>query len=132
MREFANGIDDSKVEDTYDDRKWIWASSITVVDTKDRDYILTFLEWFATELAYELRDRKKVWDIIHVHIRYSTFKMKSHQMKYSSWVNRFKEIYPIAVKLFDELWDWSEINLVWLSVSWLKDEKVKQKPIFIF
>jgi hypothetical protein len=30
------------------------------VDNKDRDYILTFLEEFATELAYELRDRKKV------------------------------------------------------------------------
>jgi nucleotidyltransferase/DNA polymerase involved in DNA repair len=53
-------------------------------------------------------------------------------MKYSSWVNKFKEIYPIAVKLFDELWDWkNEINLVWLSISWLKDEKVKQKPIFL-
>jgi hypothetical protein len=30
------------------------------MDTKDRDYILTFFEEFATELAYELRDRKKV------------------------------------------------------------------------
>lgn len=129
--EYANGIDDSKVEDTYDERKWIWASSITRMDTKDRDYILTFFEEFATELAYELRDRKKVWDVIHVHIRYSDYKVKSHQMKYSSWVNKFKEIYPIAVKLFDELWDWkNEINLVWLSISWLKDEKVKQKSIF--
>lgn len=128
--EYANGIDDSKVEDTYDERKWIWASSITRVDTKDRDYILTFLEEFATELAYELRDRKKVWDIVHVHIRYSTFKFKSHQLKFHSWVNRFKEIYPIAVKLFDELWDWTEINLVGLSISWLKDERVKQKSIF--
>ena len=128
--EYANGIDDSKVEDTYDERKWIWASSITRMDTKDRDYILTFLEEFATELAYELRDRKKVWDIVHVHIRYSTFKFKSHQLKFHSWVNRFKEIYPIAVKLFDELWDWTEINLVGLSISWLKDERIKQKSIF--
>jgi hypothetical protein len=30
------------------------------MDTKDRDYILTFLEEFSTELAYELKDRKKV------------------------------------------------------------------------
>jgi nucleotidyltransferase/DNA polymerase involved in DNA repair len=58
--------------------------------------------------------------------------MKSHQMKYSSWVNRFKEIYSLAVKLFDELRDGSEINLVGLSISGLKDEKVKQKPIFSF
>ena len=130
--EYANGIDESKVEDTYDERKGIWASSITRMDTKDRDYILTFLEEFSTELAYELKDRKKVWDVINVHIRYSSFKMKSHQMKYSSWVNRFKEIYPLAVKLFDELRDGSEINLVGLSISGLKDENVKQKPIFTF
>ena len=131
MWEFANGIDDSKVEDIYDDRKWIWASSITKIDTKDREYILTFLEEFATELAYELKDRKKVWDIIHVHVRYTNYKHKSHQLKFANPINKVEEIYSLAIKLFDELWDWkSEINLVWLSISWLKDERVKQIPIF--
>lgn len=129
--EYANWIDDSKVEDIYDERKWIWASSITKVDTKDRDYILTFLEEFSSELALDLRNRKKVWDIIHVHVRYTDYKHKSHQLKFSNPINKAEEIYPLAIKLFDELWDWkTEINLVWLSISWLKDEKVKQTSIF--
>ena len=131
--EYANGIDDSKVEDTYDERKWIWASSITKIDTKDRDYILTFFEEFSSELALSLRDRKKVWDIIHVHIRYTDYKHKSHQLKFPGSIDKAEEIYSLAVKLFDELWDWkNEINLVWLSISWLKDAKVKQSSIFSY
>lgn len=131
LHDNANWIDDTKVEDTYDERKWIWASSITKVDTKDRDYILTFLEEFSSELALSLRDRKKVWDIIHIHVRYTDYKHKSHQLKFTNPINKAEEIYPLAVKLFDELWDWkSEINLVWLSISWLKDERVKQGTLF--
>ena len=131
LHDNANWIDDTKVEDTYDERKWIWASSITKVDTKDRDYILIFLEEFSSELALSLRDRKKVWDIIHIHVRYTDYKHKSHQLKFTNPINKAEEIYPLAVKLFDELWDGkNEINLVWLSISWLKDERVKQGTLF--
>jgi DNA polymerase-4 len=33
--DLANWIDNTKVEDNYDNRKWMWASSITRVDTHD-------------------------------------------------------------------------------------------------
>ena len=130
LHDFANWIDDSKVENNYDDRKCIWASSITKIDTKDRDYILTFYDWFAQELADSLKDRNLAWDTITVHIRYTNFSTKSHQHKLTNPINTADELYNISQKLFDELRNKKEVNLVWMSISWLSNSKFKQEWLF--
>ena len=130
LHDFANWIDNSRVENKYNDRKCIWASSITKIDTNDRDYILTFFEWFSKELALWLKDRDLAWDTLTVHARYVNFKSKSHQLKLLNPINSADEIYWISVKLFDELWDKKEVNLVWLSISWLIDVKYMQSCLF--
>ena len=130
LHDCANGIDDSKVEDTYDDRKCMWASSITRIDTKDRDFICTFFEGFSTELAIGLKDRNLAWDTLTVHIRYDDYKHKSHQSKLNNLINTPEEIYNNAIRLFDELRDKKEVNLVGLSISWLQKAAFKQRSLF--
>ena len=130
LHDYANWIDDSKVEDNYDDRKCIWASSITKIDTKDRDYILSFYQWFSEILALSLKDRDLAWDRLTVHIRYTDFSYKSHQMKLHNPINTIEELYTYAIKLFDELRDLKEVNLVWMTISGLQDVKFKQGALF--
>ena len=130
LHDYANWIDNSKVENNYDERKCIWASSITKIDTKDRDYILSFYEWFADELALSLKDRELAGDTITVHVRYTNFSVKSHQSKLPNAINTPGEIYTIAVKLFDELWNQKELNLVGVSISGLRNIKYKQTCLF--
>ena len=130
LHDYANWIDDSKVENNYDDRKCIWASSITKIDTKDREYILTFLEWFASELAFSLKEKDLAWDRLTVHVRYTDFSYKSHQMKLPNPINTIEELYTYATKLFDELWNKKDINLVWMTISGLQNVRFKQWALF--
>ena len=130
LRENANWIDNTKIENNYDDRKNIWSSSITQIDTKDRDYILTFLEWFSEVIALSLKERKLAWDILTVHIRYTDFSIKSHQCKLPNSINTPQEIYNSAITLFDELRNKKEINLVWISIWGLCNIKFKQDSLF--
>jgi DNA polymerase-4 len=130
LHDNANWIDNTKVENTYDDRKGIWASSITKIDTKDRDYILSFFQWFAAELAIWLKNRDLAWDRLTVHIRYTDFSIKSHQMKLHNPINTIEELYTYATKLFDELRDLKDVNLVWMSISGLQNIRFKQETLF--
>lgn len=132
LHDYANWIDDSKVEDTYDNRKCMGASSITRVDTKDRDFICTFFEEFSAELALWLKDRDLAWDTLTVHVRYDDYSHKSHQSKLGNLINTPDEIYKNAIRLFDELWDRSEVNLVGLSISGLRRSIFKKVPLFNF
>ena len=122
--------DNTKVEDNYDDRKCIWVSSITKIDTKDRDYILSFYEWFSEILALSLKDRDLAWDTLTVHIRYTDFSYKSHQMKLHNPINTIDELKVYATKLFVELRNKLDVNLVWLTISGLQDVKFKQGALF--
>ena len=130
LHDNANWIDNTKVEDTYDDRKGIWASSITRIDTKDRDYILSFFQWFSAELAIWLKNRDLAWDRLTVHVRYTDFSSKSHQLKLHNPINTTEELYVYATKLFDELWNKEDVNLVWMSISGLQDVRFKQWALF--
>ena len=130
LHDNANWKDNTKVEDNYDDRKCIWASSITKIDTKDRDYILSFYEWFSEILALSLKDRDLAWDTLTVHIRYTDFSYKSHQMKLHNPINTIDELKVYATKLFDELRNKLDVNLVWLTISGLQDVRFKQGALF--
>lgn len=126
----ANGIDNTKVVDNYGIRKWMWASSITKVDTHDPEFILSFIERFSIELELWLIDKDLWWNVISVWVRYTDFTHKSHQYKVSHLVNTADEIYLYARILFSELWHWEDINLVGISISWLKKAPFKQATLF--
>lgn len=130
LHDFSHWIDNSKIENNYNDRKCIWASSITKVDTKDRTFIHSFYEWFSYELAQTLKNKNLAWDTLTVHIRYTDFSTKSHQRKLNNLINTVEELYIYSTELFDELWNKQEINLVGLSISWLQDIKFKQIGLF--
>jgi DNA polymerase-4 len=112
LHDNAHGIDPTKVENTYDDRKCIGASSITKKDTKDREYILSFFQGFSEILALSLKERGLAGDRLTVHIRYMDFSYKSHQMKLLNPINTVEELLSYGTKLFDELRNLKEVNLV--------------------
>lgn len=130
MYDYCRWIDDSKVENKYDDRKSIWASSITKINTADREYISTFFEWFCYELGLILKDRKLAGQSLMVQVRYTDYSVKTHQRKLINLINQPIEIYNEAMQLFDEIWNKKEVNLVWVSIWDLKDVRLKQIELF--
>ena len=128
--ELANGEDNTKVIDNYDERKGMGASSITRIDTHDRDFIISFLERFAVELELGLMDKELSGNVINVWVRHTDFTYKSHQHRLSHLINTADKIYEYALLLFDELWHGEDINLVGLGISWLKKTEFKQNALF--
>jgi hypothetical protein len=45
-------------------------------------------------------------------VRYTDFSYKSHQMKLHNPINTIEELFTYATKLFDELWNNQDLNLV--------------------
>lgn len=130
MYDYCRWIDDSKVENTYDDRKSIWASSITRVDTVDIDFISTFFEWFSQELSILLNERNLAWQSITVHVRYSDYTYKSHQRKFQNLIFNSEDIFKNALILFEELRNKKSVNLVWITIWNLIDATYKQYRLF--
>jgi nucleotidyltransferase/DNA polymerase involved in DNA repair len=93
------------------------ASSITRIDTHDRDFIISFLERFAVELELGLMDKELSGNVINVWVRHTDFTYKSHQHRLSHLINTADKIYEYAILLFDELWHGEDINLVGLGIS---------------
>ena len=81
-------------------------------------------------MALSLKDRELAGDTITVHVRYTNFVIKSHQSKLPNAINTPDEIYTIAVKLFDELWNQKELNLVGVNISGLRNIRFKQVGLF--
>ena len=130
LYEFANGIDDSKVENQYENRKGIGFSRTLEEDTDDKLVINKYLKDFSKEISNSLRKRNLYAGTIVVTIRYSSFKTYNHQIKLENNTNIEKELYNYSKIAFNKLWNLEPIRLIGLRVVDLSSNRDIQLSIF--
>jgi len=119
--EFANGIDNSKVEPVHPDAKGIGNSTTLAKDAEDLDTIHKVLLSLSDSVASRIRKADSMAYMVSVEVKYNTFVKNSHQTTLSSPTNTSDTIYHTACRLFDELWDGTPVRLLGIRCSKLVD-----------
>ncbi len=127
IHRYANGIDDSPVNPDSEEAKGYSVSTTFEEDIKNIFDARTVLLMLADSVATRLRADGVSAYCIGVSVRTRDFKNSSHQKKLNEPTDITSEIYEIAEKLLDELWDTSTpIRLIGLSLTMIsRDEPVQ-------
>lgn len=125
--EFANGIDDSKIEPIHPDAKGIGNSITLSKDAEDISAIHKVLLSLSDSVASRIRKAGSMAYMVSVEVKYNTFVKNSHQTTLYAPTNTSDTIYKTACRLFDELWDGTPIRLLGIRCSKLvaPDEPVQ-------
>lgn len=118
---FANGIDDSKVEPIHPDAKGIGNSTTLSKDAEDLTSIHAVLLSLADSVSSRIREANSTAYMISVEVKYNTFVKNSHQTTLAAPTNTSDTIYQTACRLFDELWDGTPVRLLGIRCSKLVD-----------
>ena len=130
LHDYANGIDDSPVENRYNDRKGIVFSKTLEDDIEDKQVLIKELSNFSNKISLELKKRNMYASTIVVTIRYASFKTYNHQMKLENNTNLEEEIFKYAKICFNKLWNLEPIRLIGLRVSDLSNNNDIQLSLF--
>lgn len=119
--EFANGIDNSKVEPMPAQAKGIGNSTTLSEDIETLRDACKVLMQLAESVGSRLRKEKQLAGMISCEIKYNTFQSVSHQTTLLSPTDSTTLIYETACHLFKELWNGTPIRLLGLRTSKLCD-----------
>lgn len=115
--EYANGLDDSKVETTRSELKGVGNSITLQTDVNTREEACHTLLQLAESVGTRLRKQERLASMVSVEIKYNTFQSVSHQMTLATATDSTDCIYENACKLFDELWNQTPIRLLGIRTS---------------
>ena len=130
LHQFANGIDDSRVEYEHRERKGIGFSRTLSEDTEDKKILFSYLSDFSTEISNYLKKKNKYCGVIIVTIRYKDFKTYNHQIKLKNNINSKEEIFRYSKELFNKLWNYEPVRLIGLRVTDLSTNNDIQLSLF--
>ena len=130
LYEYANGIDDSKVEYEYRERKGIGFSRTLGEDTEDKKILFEYLNGFSKDISDYLKRKNKYAGVITVTIRYKDFKTYNHQIKLKNNINDKESIYKYSKELFNKLWNYEPVRLIGLRVTDLSSNNDIQLSLF--
>jgi len=130
MYNYANGIDNSKVEYEYENPKSISTSTVLAYNYSNKNQIYQVLKELSFETGSRLRKKKMYASSIGVWIKYSDFSKVSKQIKLDNSTNLNEDIYRIAISLFDKLWNEESIRALCVKVADLSENKKTQLSIF--
>ena len=114
---FANGRDAAKLEAEPVDNKGYGNSTTLSFDVTDAQTAKSVLLSLTETVGIRLRRDHARIEVVSVTVRYNDFSENSHQMALRAATNITNEIYDVACKLFDELWDGNPIRLLGVSTS---------------
>ena len=117
LYEYANGIDDSKVENLYEERKGIGYSRTLTDDSDNIEELYSYLYNFAKDISSSLRKKEVYASTLMVTIRNYEFKTVNHQKKYTNSFCLTNDIYEKAKELFNEFWDKEPVRLIGLRAT---------------
>ena len=130
MHDFANGIDESKVEIKEAKNKGIGHSVTvpedleTIADTKKVLYELSSM------VGKRLRDEGKYATTIAVQLKNSEFISYIHQKKVTNPICSDEDIYEVSCELLKAMWKGDYIRLVGVRVTDLTDKSYEQISLF--
>ena len=126
----ANGIDNSKVEYEYEDPKSISNSTSLAYNYKIKEDIQKVIKELSTQTGDKLRKNKLYASNVNIWIKYKDFTKISKQEKLPNPINSDIDIYNIAIKLFNKIWNEESIRAICVGVSDLSKNNNIQLNIF--
>lgn len=130
LYEYANGIDDSPVENRYDERKGIGFSKTLEEDIESKERLLKELNIFSERISKELKKRKMNAGSLVVTLRYSSFRTYNHQIKLENYTNISEELFKYSKLAFNKLWNHEPVRLIGLRVTNLTSNNDVQLSLF--
>lgn len=129
--EFANGMDESRVEKEKAEAKGIGNSVTLPKDVETEEEAGRILNELAESVSRRLRNAGQKAGMLSVEIKYHTFTSVSHQKQVEQAINQKQDIYMAAMQLFQELWNGEPIRLLGIRSSKLVEEsEPRQLSIF--
>lgn len=125
--EFANGMDESRVEKEKAEAKGIGNSVTLPKDVETEEEAGRILNELAESVSRRLRNAGQKAGMLSVEIKYHTFTSVSHQKQVEQAINQKKDIYMEAMQLFRELWNGEPIRLLGIRSSKLVEESEPQQ-----
>ena len=126
----ANGIDNSEVISYKTDPKCISTSSTLPFDARIINEVIPLLKEQAEKIGLELRKENKYAYVVAALCKNKDFQNSSKQTKLSNPTNISKEIFDIASKLMEQIWDKEGVRLVGIRVSSLVSNYYYQGSVF--
>lgn len=127
---FANGIDDSIVNNKHEDAKGYSAETTTEENLVDIESIKKLLLAQADVISARMRADDGKCQCVAVTFRTADFSNKSHQRKLSSSTDVTEVIYKTAVELIKESWHGEPLRLIGLSISDIDRDGFEQLSFF--
>ena len=128
--EYANGIDNSKVEINTGEMKGISNATTLAEDIINKEAAYKVLRSLVEKVSTRLRELNKCCNSVSVNIRSSDFKNYSHQKKLVNPTDSTRKLLETVLELFDEAWKKEPIRLLGVSLTQLVDEGHYQISIF--
>lgn len=124
--EFANGKGVSIIESEPADNKSYGNATTIAFDVTEEGTACMVLMSLAETVGRRLRKDDAKAEVVTVNIKYSDLSKSSHQCELLHATNITNELYAIACKLFEELWDGRPIRLLGIQashISYTKDAR---------
>ncbi len=130
MYEYANGIDNSRVEKPIPKNQGISHSTTLPRDAEDLATIKKVLKKLSNMVGIRLRGEGKYATVIALQLRNSNFFNYQHQKKLINPISSNEDIYINACNLLKDTWNGDPIRLVGLRVSDFTDKPFEQISLF--
>ena len=130
IHEYANGIDQTPVQELPPDNKGYGNSTTIDHDVTDREEARAILLSLCETVGARLRSDRMTAGVISVSIKTHLLKTSSHQRVILTPTNVTSELYHYASELFDELWDGTPIRLLGVQTSKVTSDDCRQLNIF--
>lgn len=130
LKEAAWGIDYSKVEPRKSKRDSISTTDTLKYDYTDENKLKEILFQQADDVSRQLRNQGEYASTVAVIFKNNQFVNYSAQAKLSPPSNNTKDIYNIAIKIFDENYKKDSIRLIGIRLSGFTEKKEEQISLF--
>src|SRR5574344_743850 len=130
MIEHARGIDNDIVVTEREEAKGISKTYTLDHDILSRVELYDNLNYIANDLGISIRKQNKYAFVVAVILKNRYFKTTTHQLKLTNPTNNTDEIYKIAKRLLDEMWENDPIRLVGIRLDNLTSIGLYQVSLF--
>ena len=130
MWEYANGIDESEVDNSFQTPKGIGNSITLPKNAQNIDEILEIILALTEQVTYRLRKYNLLATTVNVQLRNKDFQNITHQKKLPVATSNTKTIFLVAKELVTEIYNSEPIRLVGLRVDGLQGREEVQLSFF--
>ena len=130
MKDFANGIDDSLVEENSPKNQGIGHSTTLPEDVDSIVELKKVVRKLSDMVGIRLRKENKYATVVSVQLKNNEFFSYQHQKKLINPISSNEDIYNASLELLKTMWKGEPIRLVGIRVSDLTDKSYEQISLF--